>query len=82
MPGGLLEVAAFVRSDIGHDAGADATDETGGLVTPSGFASTATQATSAAGMETPDTIELRKDRRYVWEDHAGVVSRMAKPLMP
>ena len=31
-------------------------------MTPSGFASTAT-TTTIAGMETPDTIELRKDRR-------------------
>jgi hypothetical protein len=42
----------------------DEAADDGGLVTPSGLASTATAATSTAGVETPDMIELRKDRRY------------------
>lgn len=41
---------------------AGAAGDQAGLATPSGFASTATM-TTIAGMETPDTIELRKDRR-------------------
>ena len=55
------ETAGRKKKAATDEAGEDA----GGLVTPSGFESTTTTATSTAGMETPDTIELRKDRRYV-----------------